>query len=161
MLPALIRRIRLVNLEFIDHRRGSADRFSWMPPFHPEITYENPHWWDGVRYRDDSPWFVQVLEDDVEVARVELVEDGGVNPTHVGVPVIGDERLMIHLIEVATTVRRRGIGTQVVLGLAERHPARRLYAYSEGADGFWDSLGWDRFTDPAKRSRSLYIKPAR
>lgn len=132
-----------------------------MPPFDPEVTYENPQWWDEVRYLEDSPWFVQVLEDDAEVARVELVEDGGVNPTYVGVPVIGDERLMIHLMEVATAARRRGIGTQVVLGLAERHPGRRLFAYSEGADDFWHSLGWDRFTDPAKRSRPLFIQPAR
>ncbi|SKM38215.1 acetyltransferase, gnat family protein [Mycobacteroides abscessus subsp. abscessus] len=132
-----------------------------MPVFDPEVTYENPQWWDEVRYLEDDPWFVQVLDAGAEVARVELVEDGGVNPTYVGVPVIGAERLMIHLIEVATAARRRGIGTQVVLGLAERHPTRRLFAYSEGADDFWESLGWDRFTDPKKRSRPLFIQPAR
>lgn len=148
-------------LQFIDHRRGTADRYSWMPQFDPGVAYENGHWWDEVRYLEDDPWFVQVLENGVEVARVELVEDGGVNTTYVGVPVIGDERLMIQLIEVAAAARGRKIGKQVVRGLEERHPDRRLFAYSEGADGFWGSLGWDRFTDPAKRSRPLYIQPSR
>lgn len=160
-LSVLVRRIWLVTLELIDYRRGSADRYSWMPPFDPDVAYENSHWWDQVRYLEDRPWFVQVLDDGVEVARIELVEDGAVNPTYVGVPVIGDERLMIHLIEVAATVHRRKIGTQAVRRLEERHPGRRLFAYSEGADDFWDSLGWGRFTDPAKRSRPLYIQPAR
>lgn len=133
-----------------------------MPPFDSEIAYENSHWWDHVRYGDDDPWFVQVLADDAEVARVELVEDGGVNPTYAGVPVIGDERLMIHLIEVAAEARGSGIGTQVVQGLADRHPDRRLFAYSEGADHFWESVGWQRFNDPRPGpSRTLFIAPAR
>jgi len=42
-----------------------------MPPFDWEIPYENERWWDEVRYYADDPWFVQVLEDGVEVARVE------------------------------------------------------------------------------------------
>jgi GNAT superfamily N-acetyltransferase len=150
-----------MTLESVDHRRGTADKYSWMPAFDPEVAYEHSHWWDEVRYLEDDPWFVQVLEGGVEVARVELVEGGGLNTTYAGVPVIGDERLMIHLIEVATAARRRGIGTRVVRGLAARHPDRRLFAYSEGADDFWGSLGWERFNDPQPGpSRTLFIQPA-
>lgn len=131
-----------------------------MPPFDSEIAYENIHWWDHVRYGDDDPWFVQVLEDDAEVARIVLVEDGGFNAAYVGVPVIGDERLMIYQIEVAAEGRGSGIGTQVVHGLADRHPDRRLFAYSQGADHFWESLGWERFNDSRPGSgRTLYIQP--
>lgn len=132
-----------------------------MPPFDPEVSYENGQWWDYVR-SDDDPWFVQVLENDTEVARVVLVEDGGFNAAHVGVPVIGDERLMIHQIEVATAARGRGTGTRVVQGLGELHRDRRLFAYSLGADHFWESLGWERFDDPRPGpGRTLFVQPER
>lgn len=148
-------------LQFVDYHRGVADRYSWMPPFDSNVTYENRQWWDHVRYGEDDPWFVQVLEDDTEVARVELVEDGGVNPAYVGVPVIGDERLMIHLVEVAAAERGRGIGTRVIQGLGELHRDRRLFAYSEGANHFWESLGWERFEDSRPGpGRTLFIQPA-
>ena len=86
-----------------------------------------------------------------------------VQPTYANVPVIGTERLEIQLIEVAAGVRGRGIGTCVVHGLAQMHPDRRLIAYSEDADTFWDSLGWDRFDHPEgpKFHRPLFVQPAR
>ena len=111
----------------------------------------------------EDPWYVRVLEDGVEVARVELDEKVGVEH-YTAVPEIGAERLEIQLIEVALAARGRGVGSRVVRGLAKRHPHRRLLAYSEGADGFWASLGWDRFDHPAGPSeghRALYIQPAR
>ncbi|MBP2451911.1 MULTISPECIES: hypothetical protein [Mycobacteriaceae] len=150
-----------MTLEFIDRRRGSADRYSWMPPFDVEVAYDNPQWWDEVPYHLDDPWSVQVLEDGVEVARVQFAEGGDVNPTYTGVPVVGAERLMIHRIEVAIAARGRKIGTQVIRGVEERNPDRRLIAYSEGADGFWASLGWERYIHPTKRSRPLFIQPPR
>lgn len=44
--------------------------------------------------------------------------------------------------------RGRGVGTQVVQGLGKRQRGNRLLAYSERADGFWASLGWERFDHP-------------
>jgi hypothetical protein len=76
-----------------------------------------------------EPWFVQVLDNGVEVARVELDDPGGINRTYANVPVVGDdERLEIQLIEVATAQLRRKVGTRVVHDLMERHsgPAVRL-----------------------------------
>lgn len=153
-----------MTLQFVDHRRGSADKYSWVPPFDWSVGYENDQWWDDVRYYHVSePWFVQVLEGGVEVARVELDDPGGINPEYIGVPGLGDERLEIQLIEVATAAARRGIGTRVVQGLAELHRDRRLFAYSEEADEFWASLGWDRFDHPdgPQFQRPLFIQPAR
>lgn len=155
-----------VTLEFIDHRRGLADQYSWVPSFDWSVGYGNDQWWDDVRYYYvGEPWFVQVLEGGVEVARVELDDPGGINPEYTGVPDLAeDERLEIQLIEVATAVARRGIGTRVAQGLAERHRGRRLFAYSEEADGFWASLGWDRFDhrDGQPRfHRALFIQPPR
>jgi GNAT superfamily N-acetyltransferase len=152
-------------LEFIDHRRGSADRYSWTPPFDQSVTYENERWWDEPRYYCVSePWFVQVRETGMEVARVEFDDPGGINPEYIGVPELDGQRLEIQFIEVAAARTRRGIGTQVVRGLAELHRGRRLFAYSENADEFWASLGWERFEHrdgQPQFHRALFIQPNR
>ena len=151
-----------MDLELIDCCRGSADKYSWLPPFDWSVAYENERWWDEVRhYHVGEAWFVQVLEDGVEVARVELDDPGGINPTYANVPAIGPERLEIQFIEVAAGVRSGGIGTRVVQALAERHRDRRLFAYSEGADRFWASVGWERFDHPDGHHRPLFIQTPR
>ena len=87
-----------------DLRRGSASRYSWLPQFDSTVEYENEQWWDDVQYYVEDPWYVQVLEDGVEVARVELDEEVGVEH-YAAVPEIGAERLEIQFIEVARTAR--------------------------------------------------------
>jgi GNAT superfamily N-acetyltransferase len=144
-------------LEFVDHRRGFADKYSWCPPFDWSVAYENSHWWDEVRYYVDDPWFIRVLEDGMEVARVEVDDPGDINPDYTDVPTIGPERLEVQLIEVASAARGRGVGTRVVQALAEQHRDRRLFAYSEGADRFWVKLGWDKFDHP-DGGRALFIQ---
>ena len=57
-----------MTLDLVDHHRGSADKYSWTPPSDWSIAYENERWWDGVRYYMEDPWFVQVVENGVEVA---------------------------------------------------------------------------------------------
>jgi len=152
-------------IELVDHhRRGSADQYSWLPPFDWNVAYENGRWWDEPRhYYVGEPWFVQVLEGDDEVARVELDDPGGVNPQYSDVPKLGAERLEIQFIEVANGARSRGIGTRVVRALEDRHRDRRLFAYSEEAHDFWASLGWERFDHPdgPRFHRPLFIQRAR
>ena len=53
------------------------------------------------------------------------------------------------------------VGTRTVQALAQRHVNRRLMAYSEEADEFWDPLGWDRFDHTDGRHRALFIQPTR
>lgn len=152
-------------LDFIDHRRGSASKYSWVPPFDWSVAYENDQWWDEHRYHSvRDPWFVQVMEDGHEVARLEFDDPGGINPKYVGVPKLGGERLEIQYIEVATAAARRGIGTRVVQSLSELHQGRRLFAHSEGADAFWASLGWQRFDHrdgQPQFHRALFIQQPR
>lgn len=102
-----------------------------------------------------------MLEGGAEVARVELDDPGGINPEYADVPELGPERLEIQLIEVSTAARGRGVGTLVVQELKERHPDRRLFAYSEEAHEFWASLGWERFDHPEGEQfhRPLFIQP--
>ena len=44
-----------MTLDLVDHHRGSADKYSWMPPFDWSIAYENERWWDEVRYYVEDP----------------------------------------------------------------------------------------------------------
>jgi hypothetical protein len=94
--------------------------------------------------------------------RIELFED--IHFEHYAeVPGVGAERLEIQFIEETVAARGRRVGTRAVHGLAERHPDRRLLAYREGAEGFWASLGWERFDHPEGRPefhRALFIQPA-
>jgi hypothetical protein len=110
-----------VDFELIDHRHGADSKYSWLPPFDWTVVYENERWWDEPRhYYVGEPWFVQVLEDGDEVARVELDDPGGINPQYTGVPELGAERLEIQFI--ASTPRPAAVRVQrggaQVLGLA-------------------------------------------
>lgn len=150
-----------MSLKLVDLRCDGADKRSWRPLFDWSIGYEHPHWWDNANGTIGDPWFVQVLEDGAEVAQVQLDDRGGANPTYADVPEAGPRPwLKIQFIEVATAGRRRKIGTRVVQGLAERHPDRRLLAYSEGRDDFWSSLDWDPFYDsrPGPSGQTLFIQ---
>ncbi|BBX13050.1 hypothetical protein MNVM_21310 [Mycobacterium novum] len=76
-------------------------------------------------------------------------------------PRVGRSLMPLRQVHRGTAARRRKIGTQVVQALSVRNPDRRLLAYSEGADEFWASLGWDRFDHPDGRHRALFIQPER
>ncbi len=148
-----------MTLELVDHR---AIARSWTP-FLSSTDYEHPHWWENAGGAIGDPWFVQVLEHGVEVARVQLDERGAINPSYPVVPAaLGGELLEIQFIEVAATARRRKVATRAVQALVDRHPDRQLMAYSEDAEDFWDSLtGWQRFNHPNGRSRPLFIQRRR
>ncbi|OFJ51171.1 hypothetical protein BEL07_24200 [Mycolicibacterium grossiae] len=46
----------------------------------------------------------------------------------------------------------------VLIVAMERRPDRTLIAYSEGADRFWASLGWESFEHPAGGYRTLFVQ---
>jgi hypothetical protein len=148
-----------MTLELVNLRGENTDPRLWIP-FTSSVGYENPHWWNSADGTIGAPWFIQVLEAGIEVARVQLDDAQCINPEYTGVPTIGDEQLEIQLIEVATAARDRKVGTRVVHALAERHPDRRLLAYSEGADRFWARQGWARFDHPSGGYKPLFIQPA-
>jgi GNAT superfamily N-acetyltransferase len=106
--------------------------------------------------------FLRVLEKINEVARVELDNEVGIDH-YADVPPLGATALEIQFIEVHDDHRGRGIGHAVIDLLHSRYPDRRLVAFSEGADGFWSSLGWRRHlhADPEEASffRPLFIQP--
>jgi GNAT superfamily N-acetyltransferase len=144
------------------HKRlpHDADRYAWTP-FQPDERF-NSDWWTQSHSYGDGYSYVQVFVDSEEVARVELDED--VELSHyTGAPSLGASALEIQFIEVAADQRGRGIATEFVRQLMAAHPSRRLVAFSEEADEFWSSLGWDRFDHPDGPTfyRPLFVQPAR
>ncbi|WP_235615072.1 GNAT family N-acetyltransferase [Mycobacteroides abscessus] len=138
---------------------------SWTP-FPSSEGYEHPDWWRDAGGAVGDPWFVEVLEGGVEVARVQLDERGGINPAYTDAPAIDTHDLLeIQNIEVRAVARRRKVATRTVLALAERNPERRLMAYSmdAGSDGFWNSLSWESYfySERGLTGRTLFIQPAR
>lgn len=116
-------------------------------------------WWNGPAYGELRYQFYKVLGDGAEVARVELDEDIASTPHYKTAPKLGSTGLEIQFIEVAEGHRGQGIGTAVVHRLAELHSDRRLAAFSEEADDFWESLGWEPHEGPPQH-RVLFIQPA-
>lgn len=149
-----------MNFELIEKRRESGEGgFGWQP-FDRSDRF-NPDWWnDPLLVDDDASIYLQASVDGVEVARVEL--DELVDFSHLTTAPQFSGALEIEYIEVASTHRRRGIGRAVVNGVMARYPDRRFVAFSEGADPFWASLGWDRYEHPEGVDywRPLYIQPA-
>jgi hypothetical protein len=120
-------------------------------------AYENEQWWDRPRhYYVGKPWFVQVLDNDIEVGGAELDDPGGINPLYAKVP-LGAERLEIQFIEVATAARGRGIGTQVVRALTERHGSAACSRTARRRTGFGPhSAGSGSTTPRVSSSTGLY-----
>jgi hypothetical protein len=162
VLSDAARRLRAVTLELVDHRAPTAVKNTWTP-FQSSEGYEYPEWWANAGGAVGDPWFIEVVEDGVEVARVQLDERGGINPDYVGAPAIGSSELLeIQNIEVRVAARRRKVATRVVQALAERHPKRRLMAYSKDAasDEFWNVFGWESFVYSQRGliGRTLFIQ---
>ncbi|WP_241474146.1 hypothetical protein [Mycolicibacterium neoaurum] len=110
-------------LELVDRR---AEARSWTP-FPSSDGYVCPHWWENAGGAVGDPWFVQVLEHDVEDARVQLDERGGINAIYPVTPaVLWGELLEIQYIDVASAARTRNVATRTVQALAERHTDRQL-----------------------------------
>lgn len=148
-----------MDLVLDERRRGPGDdRYGWQPFARDERF--NDGGWSPLRV-DDASIYIRVRLDGVEVARVEL--DELVDFSHFATAPQFDGALEIEFIEVASTHRRQGIGRAVVNALVARYPDRRFVGFSEGADPFWASLGWDRYEHPegVDYCRPLYIRPAR
>jgi ribosomal protein S18 acetylase RimI-like enzyme len=146
-----------MKLELVTVQRGGRSKYA--APFDDHCGY-TPGWWNRPMGEGDRTQFIQVLRDGPEVARVELDEVVGIDH-YARVPPRGERALEIQFIEVKDEERRLGIGTEVVRALIARYPNRRLVAYSEGGDGFWSSLGWERYEHPTepKFYRPLFIQP--
>lgn len=147
-----------MDLRLVEKRRGpEEDCYSWQR-FELREQF-NRAWWNDLRLFDANAIYYEVRRGDVEVARVEL--DDHADFAHgFGGPKLGTSGLEIQFIEVAPEFRGGHVGTETIGLLNVAHPGRRLMALSERADGFWASLGWDRYPHPEHaEGRPLYVQP--
>lgn len=116
-------------------------------------------WWDDIIYGfEPSQHFYSVFDGQHEVARVEVEIQDVLNPEY-ELPRHQGQYAVIHFFEVSEDHRRRGRGTDAVQLIADLYEGTPLVAFSEGADGFWGSLGWGRYehkTEP-EHSRPMYV----
>lgn len=120
-----------------------------------------PRWWAPRLFNDGSTYLAVVRGDGTEVARIEMVDQ--THPGHYVGVTESPKFIKIHMIEVHSRHRRRGIAVSTLYLLADRYPERQLLAFSE-ADEFWESVGWARHVhrdeDPdAPRHQVLFIQP--
>ena len=124
----------------------------------PEFTAA---WWIHiVRGASSTRCWFSVVRAGKEVARLEIDEKRTVNPDFEGAPEVAEGFLEIAFFEVAASERLAGIGTAVIRTVEHEFSDRHLAAYSEGADGFWASLGWTRYVHATDSHlyRPLYIR---
>ncbi|GAA1765299.1 hypothetical protein [Luedemannella helvata] len=152
-----------MSLTLVELKRPAGERH-WFPFTDEEagLGFTHQWWYNNPIHPGFRGVFLRVLENDIEVARVEL--DNEVRIDHYAdVPSLGATALEIQFIEVHSDHRRRGIGHAVIDLLRNRYPGRRLVAFSEGVDGFWSSLGWRRHLhanpEDAPYFRPLFIQP--
>lgn len=152
-----------MSLTLLELNRPVGERI-WFPFTYEEagLGFNHGWWYDRPVYPGSKSTFLRVLENNDEVARVELHNEFEIDH-YADVPPLGATALEIQFIEVHDDHRGRGIGHAVIDLLRSRYPDRRLVAFSEGADGFWSSLGWRRHlhADPKRVPyfRPLFIQP--
>jgi hypothetical protein len=148
--------LRLVELPPVQE-----DGFLYKP-FTTMDGFQQP-WWEDLAYgyKRNRNFFFSFFEDQIEVARaeIELKNDAG---SHYGFRTPSNPCAVIHFFEVAEGRRRTGVGTQALSLLRSRFGFSPLVAYSEEADDFWDSLGWNRHEYPDSAAyRPLYVDTSR
>lgn len=154
-----------VNVTLVEIDPPVGDRV-WFPFSYEEAGrgFTLDWWYRGPVYPGSRRTFLRGLKAGDEVARIELDDAVGIDH-YAGVPHLGFTGLEFQFIEVRADHRLRGIGHAVIDRLYDRYPDCRLVAFSEDADGFWSSLGWDRHVhaepEQARFYGPLYIQPAK
>lgn len=135
---------------------GTSLMFS---PFEESPEFDDDWWRVGRPVYESSRTVhnIQAVIQGHEVARALVVDDRAPVSAAYGVPYDTAGFLEISLFETALSVRRYGVGAKVVKLVGRKFGDRPMIAFSEDADAFWASLGWERFDHENGRNRPLFI----
>lgn len=116
-------------------------------------------WWHSNvgRVGDDTLGgtdYVQLLLDGIEMGRASLT-DWQLSDSYIGIDADVPTK-EIWFFEIRSTARRRGLGAEFASLLREHYASTPLIAFSEGADEFWDGIGWIHY--PRKDGDTHYRK---
>jgi len=126
----------------------------------PESPEYNDRWWSGIERPSSLKriWFSATI-DEAEVARIFVEERVSIDEDY-GVPRTRRAQLLeIPFFEVAVSYRGMGIGKRVIDLITDSEPTATFAAFSEDADGFWASLGWNRFIRSDHEERPSMYRP--
>jgi hypothetical protein len=142
-----------LTVQFVPQKQNYAS------PFDGRIPGFRPDWWVDTFAGPSNPNHLPYSFTDEagqEVARALLraragfadFEDAGVS--------LPSDAISVDFMEVRADLHspRQGFGTRVVRELERLHLTSTLYAFSEGADEFWGSTGWEFM--PRRDRRTSY-----
>ncbi|PZF61599.1 hypothetical protein DEI81_11265 [Curtobacterium sp. MCBD17_013] len=135
----------------------------YQSAFEADVAGFSTTWW-GQRLKRATDVRVDtfsVFDGGDELARVEVDPNGTIFADYLGLrtPMPGAE---VTFFEVRADRRRSGIGRAAVRFLRAPYADQTMFAFSEGADVFWASVGWRRFprADGDAAYRPLFVSAA-
>lgn len=136
----------------------------YVSPFDGRTNGFRAGWWEtyfhNTRNRHHRPYSF-ADHTGAEAARALLREWAGFSDLEGAGVSLPPRAVAVDFLEVREDLHhpRRGIGTQVVRLIETICPDETLFAFSEGADEFWGSTGWELVprADGDHRSRSLFM----
>lgn len=112
--------------------------------FGPSDQFRSP-WWEPTRENPPTAHWLLFQLDEVEAARCkfDLIATPRSTPTLGNMP---EGQLDILAFEVASSMRRRGVGRAALHLIRACYPGPRLTALNDntGSQRFWDGMGWIR-----------------
>ena len=128
----------------------------YVSPFEYGTNGFNNDWWHcrAGKIGDTSLGgftYLQLCINGTEIGRAEM-RPLDLSDSYIGIDEVVKVR-EIGFFEICQEYRNHGFGTEFARLLIEAIPDRPLIAFSEGADGFWGSVGWHYY--PRKDGKTM------
>lgn len=124
----------------LEQLRATAGGRGWTNRPYTLVPGFRTDWWQRTLAGAPRDWFRFVDPHHEELVRVEVKPHS--NAGYEGVAVPSDGFAEVTFFEVRDGHRGCGYGTEAIELLTDFYQGQRLAAFSERADGFWDSVGW-------------------
>lgn len=118
-------------------------------PFSESDDFTEGWWDDAIHGFEPNQHFYAFFDGQHEVMRVEIEVQDILNPEYEQ-PQHPGPYAVIHFFEVSEDHRRKGYGTDAVQQIVDCYRGMPLVAFSQDADEFWASLGWERYEHAAE-----------
>lgn len=127
------------------HQLQQADNF--VSPFADDNEAFPGRWWnEWDRIGDNSTRALNFTKGGEEVARAEVDPEARIIASNYVGAGLREDIVDVTFFEVRESRHRQGIGRAAAALIVDHYPGRDLVAFSQDADHFWASIGWQRFT---------------
>ncbi|WP_247046067.1 GNAT family N-acetyltransferase [Arthrobacter rhizosphaerae] len=138
----------------------TSDGGAVLSPFEASEDFTQECWQASeVIAASPADCFFSFLLEGHEVVRM-LIEDPAGSLDGYDVAADPEDVVLIDFMEVAAGYRRQGYGSRAVELLKNRFPGRTIVAIPGGDEGFWTSLGWQRYEHiQGGEKPALFVSP--